>query len=39
LLIDPHVSTDIVGAVIAGVVIVFQVLSRRAVPKPEIAAE
>jgi TRAP transporter 4TM/12TM fusion protein len=39
LLIDPHVSTDIVGAVIAGVVIVFQILSRRAVPKPEIAAE
>jgi TRAP transporter 4TM/12TM fusion protein len=39
LLIDPHISTDIVGAALAGTVIVVQFLSRRAVSKPEIAAE
>jgi TRAP transporter 4TM/12TM fusion protein len=39
LLIDPHISTDIVGAVLAGTVIVVQFLSRRAVSKSEIAAE
>jgi len=39
LLIDPHVSTDIVGLVLAIVVVATQLMARRALPKPEIAAE
>jgi TRAP-type uncharacterized transport system fused permease subunit len=38
LLIDPHVMTSVIGAAMAGIVIVAQVAARRA-PKTEIAAE
>jgi TRAP-type uncharacterized transport system fused permease subunit len=39
LLIDPHVVTDVIGAIIAAVVIATQLAAKRAVPKAEIAAE
>jgi TRAP-type uncharacterized transport system fused permease subunit len=43
LLIDPRVSTDMVGLALVGAVIVTQLMARRAAPKtaikPEIAAE
>ncbi len=39
LLIKPGLQSDLVGAALALIVIVTQVLARRAIPKPEIAAE
>jgi UPF0716 family protein affecting phage T7 exclusion len=40
LLIDPNFVTDVIGAVLAAVVIATQLAAKRAaVPKPEIAAE
>ena len=42
LLIDPHFSTDVIGAVLAAIVVATQLASRRAqskIPRPEIAAE
>ncbi|HET7912356.1 MAG TPA: DUF3394 domain-containing protein, partial [Pseudolabrys sp.] len=42
LLIDPHFSTDVIGAVLAAVVVAAQFAARRAhtkVPKAEIAVE
>ncbi len=39
LLIKPGLESDLIGAGLVAVVIVTQVLSKRAVPKPEIAAE
>lgn len=39
LLIDPHVLTSIIGAMIAAVVIAAQLMTKRAALKPEIAAE
>ena len=39
LLIDPHFSTDVIGVVLAAVVVVAQLAARRAALKPEIAAE
>jgi TRAP transporter 4TM/12TM fusion protein len=42
LLIDPNFVTDVIGVVLAAIVVVTQLASRRAhtkIPKPEIAAE
>jgi len=39
LLIDPHVITDVIGAVLAAIVIAAQMLAKRAVPKVEVATE
>lgn len=39
LLIDPHWTTDLVGAVVVGIVIVTQLGTKRAALKAEIAAE
>jgi UPF0716 family protein affecting phage T7 exclusion len=40
LLIDPHVVTDLIGVVLAAVVIATQLAAKRAVvPKAEIAVE
>jgi TRAP transporter 4TM/12TM fusion protein len=39
LLIKPGLESDLVGAALVLIVIVTQVLARRAIPKPEIAAE
>jgi TRAP-type uncharacterized transport system fused permease subunit len=42
LLIDPHFSTDVIGALLAGIVVATQLASRRAqskIPRHEIAAE
>ncbi|MBI3703196.1 MAG: hypothetical protein HY244_04910, partial [Rhizobiales bacterium] len=39
LLIDPHLVTDVVGAIIAAAVVLVQLASKRAALKPEIAAE
>jgi TRAP transporter 4TM/12TM fusion protein len=40
LLIDPHFSTDVIGAILAGVVVAVQLAAKRAAePKAEIAAE
>ena len=39
LLIDPHFSTDVIGAALAAVIVVVQLATKRAALKPEIAAE
>ena len=39
LLIDPHVITDVIGAIIAAGVVASQLMAKRAALKPEIAAE
>ena len=39
LLIDPHVLTDAIGAIIAAGVVARQLMAKRAALKPEIAAE
>jgi TRAP transporter 4TM/12TM fusion protein len=39
LLIDPNFSTDLIGVALAAVVIATQVLARRALTKPSVAAE
>ena len=39
LLIDPHWTTDVIGAVLIGIVVATQLAARRAALRPEIAAE
>jgi hypothetical protein len=40
MLIDPHFSTDVIGVLLAAVVVAAQLAAKRAAaPKPEIAAE
>jgi hypothetical protein len=40
LLIDPHVSTDVVGLVLAAIVVVTQLAAKRAsLPKAEAVVE